>query len=282
MTQGEGASLPVSTSRAGMIRVTFLGTAGSAPTRRRSGLALLIEQDEAQLLVDCGEGTARQLLLLDRGPEAISGCLLTHLHADHYLGIPGLLGLCNDRERDKAFTIAGPTGVQRLVRPLVACLGPLAFPVRYSEFSGPAVVELASARAIAFPVQHHGRAFGFAFLDGERTSLTISGDTRPCATLVRFAEGADLLIHEATFCEDEAERAVETGHSTAAEAAGVACRANVGSLALVHLSSRHPPAVARAEARIVFPRTELPRDLDRVTVDNGSVTFERGGVLVPT
>lgn len=69
--------------------------------------------------------------------------------------------------------------------------------------------------------------------------VVVSGDTRPCAALVEAAKGADLLVHEATFTDDEQERALETQHSTAREAGRVAREANVKRLVLTHISSRH-------------------------------------------
>jgi ribonuclease Z len=91
-----------------------------------------------------------------------------------------------------------------------------------------------------------------------------SGDTRPCEALGLAAQGAQLLVHEATFAIEEAERAYETGHSTASQAAGVARDAGVGLLALNHISIRYPQRVIRDEAREIFPNTVVPRDFDLI------------------
>lgn len=84
--------------------------------------------------------------------------------------------------------------------------------------------------------------------------LVISGDTRPCAAVVKAAKDADLLIHESTFSDDEQERALETRHSTAREAARVAREAGVRRLVLTHLSSRHDtdPGKLLTQAREEF------------------------------
>jgi ribonuclease Z len=96
--------------------------------------------------------------------------------------------------------------------------------------------------------------------------LVISGDTRPCEVLAIAAHGADLLIHEATFAEEERDRAAETGHSTASQAAALAAQADVAMLALTHFSTRYSPSVLRDEARAVFKSTVLPRDFDTIEI----------------
>ncbi len=96
--------------------------------------------------------------------------------------------------------------------------------------------------------------------------IVFSGDTRPCQTTEVYAHGADVLVHEATFCEDERARARETGHSTAAQAAEIARDAGVRLLALTHLSTRYFPRDVREEARAIFPETVVPRDFDAIEV----------------
>jgi ribonuclease Z len=96
--------------------------------------------------------------------------------------------------------------------------------------------------------------------------VVLSGDTAPAASVVEAARAADLLVHEATFCADERDRAHETLHSTAAEAAVVAREAGVRLLALVHLSSRYFGPDVAEEARAVFAEAVVPRDFDLVEI----------------
>jgi len=96
--------------------------------------------------------------------------------------------------------------------------------------------------------------------------IVISGDTAPCQAVEVFAHHADVLVHEATFMEEERARARETAHSTARQAAEIAHDAQVGLLALTHLSTRYFPREVRDEARAVFPNTVVPRDFDEIAV----------------
>src|SRR5689334_17858174 len=96
--------------------------------------------------------------------------------------------------------------------------------------------------------------------------VVIAGDTAPCEMTALVSHGADLLVHEATFSIEDAERARETGHTTARDAADLAKRAEVELLALNHISQRYAGPELRDEAREIFPNTIVPRDFDRVEI----------------
>jgi ribonuclease Z len=112
--------------------------------------------------------------------------------------------------------------------------------------------------------------------------IVIAGDTAPTESVRVLAEDADLLVHEATFLEDERERASDTLHSTALQAAEIAREARVRLLALTHVSPRYfGPELAR-EARDIFPATIVPRDFDTVEVpfrERGEPRLVKGGAL---
>jgi ribonuclease Z len=105
-------------------------------------------------------------------------------------------------------------------------------------------------------------------IGGERAgrAVVLAGDTAPSEHVVAAAQGADLLVHEATFCDEEAERARETRHSTAGDAAAVARAAGVRLLALTHLSNRYFGPEVEKEAQAVFPETVVPRDFDVIEI----------------
>jgi ribonuclease Z len=97
-------------------------------------------------------------------------------------------------------------------------------------------------------------------------TLVFTGDTEPCEATVAVSQGADLLVHDGTFADEETERARKTGHSTARQAAEVAAQADVSLLALTHLSSRYFAPAIEKEAREVFERAVVPRDFDLIEV----------------
>jgi ribonuclease Z len=153
-----------------------------------------------------------------------------------------------------------------------------AYGYAFVEDDRPGRFDAATARALGVP---DGPAFGRLQrgeeVEGVRPEqvvgpvrpgrrIVISGDTRPCQTTEVYAHGADLLVHEATFLEDERARARDTAHSTAGQAAELAREAGVRLLALTHLSTRYFPREVRDEARAVFPATVVPRDFDAVDV----------------
>jgi ribonuclease Z len=110
--------------------------------------------------------------------------------------------------------------------------------------------------------------------------LVITGDTAPCETVIEAARGADLLVHEATFGDEEADRAAETLHSTATQAAVVARAAGVALLALTHVSPRYFGPELAQEAREVFEATVAPRDFDVIEVpypERGAPVLVKGG-----
>ena len=112
--------------------------------------------------------------------------------------------------------------------------------------------------------------------------VVISGDTARSEAVVDAARDADLLVHEATFAEEERGRAQETLHSTAADAAEVAREAEVGLLALTHLSTRYFGPELAGEARAIFAETVVPKDYDVIEVpfaERGTPQLVKGGAL---
>jgi ribonuclease Z len=287
----------------------FAGTAGSVPTARRGLPAVLLRRGGDRLLFDCGEGTQRQLLRTVGLPD-VQAVFLTHHHADHWLGLPGMLKSFDLRDRDAPLTVYGPPGTGDLMRAMRLVYGRLGYPFAVVELEAGETVRYDGYEVGAFNVRHRSHAFGYAIVEDARPGrfdaeiatelgvpfgpdfgrlqrgetvngvrpeqvvgperpgrkIVLSGDTAPC-DMVRFAaHEADLLVHEATFTEEERERAMQTGHSTARQAAEIAREADVRLLALTHVSTRYGGGEIRDEARAVFERTVVPRDFDAIEV----------------
>jgi ribonuclease Z len=309
--------------------VIFLGTAGSMPTAQRAPSALLVRRGGERLLFDCGEGTQRQLLRSDVGLVELREIFVTHYHADHYLGLPGMLKTFALRGRELPLTIYGPSGLEALFAAMRRIFGRLTYEVQLVELSAGEVLERGEYVVKTFPVDHGLSALGYALLEHARPGrfdpdaadalgipfgpergtlqhgdpvtladgrvitpdavlgpprpgrkLVLAGDTAPSATVLAAAREADVLVHEATFCEDERERARETLHSTAADAAELARDAEVVLLALTHLSSRYFGHDVVREARAVFPETVVPRDFDVIEIpfqERGTPRLVRSG-----
>jgi ribonuclease Z len=288
----------------------FAGTAGSVPSARRGLPATLLCRGGEAVLFDCGEGTQRQLIRSVGLPE-VSHVFLTHFHADHWLGLPGMLKSFELRDRDRPLEVLGPPGTVRLLEAVRFVYGRLKYPFRIRELQPGEAVRWEDWYVAPFPVAHRGAAsFGYAIVEEPRrgrfdaalaTSLgvpfgpdfgrlergetvngvtpeqvigpdrpgrkvVLSGDTAPCESLRVAAHQADVLVHEATFADEEAERAAQTRHSTARQAAETARDAGVRLLALTHLSARYAGGEIRDEARAVFEPTVVPRDFDTIEV----------------
>ena len=313
--------------------LVFLGTAGSAPTPRRAPPALLIRRGGDRLLIDCAEGTQRQLMRSTIGLPDLPDVFLTHFHADHYLGLPGMLKTFALRGREVPITIHGPRGLRDLFVALRRIFGKLTYPYELVELQPGDVLDRGDYRIATFAVAHGVPALGYAVVEETRPgrfdvaradalcveagpergrlqagetiavadgtvvrpeqvlgparpgrTLCITGDTAPSLAFLDVVESADLLVHEATFCDDERERARETQHSTAREAAQVAAAAGVRLLALTHLSSRYFGPEIVKEAREVFPDAVVPRDFDVIDVpfpERGTPQLVKGGAREP-
>ncbi len=293
------------------LSIFFAGTGGSVPSARRGLPAVLVRRGGEQLLFDCGEGTQRQLIR-SVGLGDLDCVFITHFHADHWLGLPGMLKSFALREREAPLSVYGPRGLHDLMERMRFVYG-RRLPYELS------VIELAPAETVAgdgyvigaIPVRHKGEAcYGYALVEDARPGqldpelaerlgvrpgpdfgrlqrgetvngvsaeqvlgppragrkIVISGDTAPCQALAAAAHESDVLVHEATFAEEESERAAQTLHSTARQAAELARDAQVRLLALTHISSRYPGGELREQARAVFADTEAPRDFDTIEV----------------
>lgn len=147
--------------------ITFTGTAGSVPTARRGLPSYLIQHGGSRLLVDCGEGTQRQLLK-STGLVDLDAVFITHFHADHWLGLPGLLKTFDLRERERPLSLYGPEGINRIVDFAADAAGATRYPLDVNVISPSDIVEFNELRVSAFRVRHRGASVGYAFYEDHR------------------------------------------------------------------------------------------------------------------
>jgi ribonuclease Z len=295
------------------LSVVFLGTGGSVPTARRATACLLARVGGERLLFDCGEGSQRQMHR-SVGLVQLDEIYITHYHADHYLGVPGLLKTYDLQGRERPLRIVGPPGLSSLFKSLGRILGRVSYEIELVELDEGQGIRHGGFEVRSFPVLHQVRAFGYALVEDERPGrfdaevairlgvepgpdfgrlqagepvqgsdrlvrpedvmgearrgrkVVVTGDTAPCEMTRIAAHQAELLVHDGSFAEGEVERAAETAHSTARQAAELARDAKVKLLALVHVSSRYDVREVLAEARETFRATEAPRDFDVVEI----------------
>jgi len=303
------------------LQVYFLGTAGALPTPTRNPPCIMIRRGSDTLLFDCGEG-AQQQMMRARCGFTVNAIFVTHWHADHFLGIFGLIQTMSFNGRTEPLAIYGPEWVHEFVATIkkIARFN-LKFPIEATELAQGSWVRFDGYTVTAFPVNHGLPALGYILEEdprpgrfnreravelgvppgplfgrlqrgeavtietenGPRTicpadvmgeprrgrKIVYTGDTRSIShTVQNIANDADLLIHDATYDESEADRAKEFFHATAAQAGQAAAALNARTLVLVHTSSRYPDPQAHInDARSVFSGTVIaPKDLEMIEV----------------
>jgi ribonuclease Z len=294
------------------LSLVLLGTSASRPTIERNVSSIALVREGETMLFDCGEGTQRQMMRYGVS-FSLSDIFFTHFHADHVIGVIGLMRTMALQGRTDALRLWGPkTAGRHLKRAEQFGVDRLTFEVEIRELEPGEKLKRAEYTIVPFGVEHGpGPAFGYALVEDDRKgrfdpdharamgvpegpmwgkihrgeqvtlddgrvvqpselvgprrpgrTVVITGDTRPCDSTAEAARDADLLVHEATFGDEEAERAVETGHSTAREAGALARRAGCRRLLLTHFSARYSRDAAELEtqARAEFPEVTIGKD----------------------
>ncbi|MGH7658786.1 MAG: ribonuclease Z [Gemmatimonadales bacterium] len=307
--------------------LTFLGTSAACPTVQRNTSCIALHREGETMLFDCGEGTQRQMMRYGVS-FAFQEIFFTHYHADHFLGVIGLVRTMGLQDRSAPLTLYGPKGAKDVLgQALSLGVERSRFPVTIVEVNPCDVLERPEYDIRVFETRHRAETVGYALVEHDRLgrfnperarelgvpegplwgklhkgetvttpegrsvspadlvgaprpgrTVVYSGDTRPHPPVVLAAQGADLLVHEATFSDLELPRARETGHSTAREAAEVAQQAGVKRLVLTHISPRYALDVSdlMTEASTVFPDVTVAKDGMEVDVPFGDGSGEKG------
>lgn len=294
------------------MQLVFLGTSSGAPTVRRGLSSVVLVRGGELLLFDTGEGMQRNFIRAGLGMNRKMKIFITHMHADHCLGLLGLLQTMDLQGREKCVDIYGEPRVEEFLRENMRIINfrlTFDFTVRKIEKDGVIVRErdyqvscceaLHSIPSLAYCVEEFDRPGIFNVMEAKRLGIPegnlynklqhgedityqgklirashivgparrgrkigISGDTRPTDKLARFFRECDVLVFESTYSHDKLEKAIENGHSTAAEAAMIAKESKVNKLILTHFSARYDDTSQLVnEAQLIHDNVEAAEDL---------------------
>ena len=211
------SAAPMSQAVNSRTRVVLLGTGTPNADPDRSGPALAITVNGQAYLVDCGPGIVRRAAAAHRAGigalavEKLTHVSITHLHSDHTLGYPDLIFTPWVLERHAPLEAYGPPGLAEMTNHILKAYeqdiklriegsepaNTTGFQVNVHEITSGLIYQDQNVRVTAFPVRHGSwrHAFGFRFETTDRT-IVVSGDTAPCASLLEYAKGCDVLVHE--------------------------------------------------------------------------------------
>jgi len=199
------------------MKLTLLGTGCPSVDHKRFGPSNLITTNKAKILVDCGSGITQRLHQLKVSSANIDALLFTHLHSDHAVDLYQLIISSWHSYRVKPWKIYGPKGTKKFVNKIMdawaderklrisyeARASAKAFQIDVIEFKSLGEIKVKDLKIKYFEVDHKPvkYAYGFAFIHNNK-KLTISGDTKPCENLMKYAQKSDVLLHE-VFIEGE-------------------------------------------------------------------------------
>ncbi len=246
--------------------LTVLGSSSALPAGGRNPSAHVLNIQERFYLIDCGEGTQMQMRRYGQKIQKMESIFISHLHGDHYFGLPGLLGTMHLLGRVKPLNIYAPEGLQEILELQHHHSETfLKFPLHFHTLRpGESYVCYETEKIIVstIPLQHRVPCCGFLFREKTRRdkatrSFAYCSDTKFSKDVIEKVKGVDFLYHEATFTEEHKEKAIATFHSTAREAGLVAKEAAVKFLLIGHFSARYDNTdVLAREAAVEFEACE--------------------------
>jgi ribonuclease Z len=237
------------------LSLIFLGTGGSVPTARRATACILVRRGGERLLFDCGEGSQRQMHR-STGLVQLDEIYVTHFHADHYLGLPGLLKTYDLQDRERPLRIFGPPGLVELFKAMGRIVGRTRYPVELVELARGEAVGHDRYEVRSFPVRHQVKAYGYALVEEDRpgrfdpeAAVRLGVESGPAFSALQRGEvvqGADGPVHPADVMGDPrpGRRIVITGDTAPCEETAAASHS---AQVLVHDGSFAAAEAERAD-----------------------------------
>lgn len=250
---------------------TIMGSGAALPTVARHCSGQVVNINGFRMLFDCGENMQTQLRVYHQRMQAVSQIFITHLHGDHFFGLPGLVSSMHLCGRKEPLDVYAPAGVRAAMELLMQTSGShLDYELRYHEIVHDEGIELLFendlCRVSAFPLLHSVPTYGYLVEEKPRGKNPVRRyayctDTGYTESFLPYIEGVNLLCMESTFNNAFASVATEKLHCTTSMAATLAKKAHVGELLLTHISARFKePELLLAEAQAVFPNTAMAAD----------------------
>ena len=257
--------------------VTVLGSGSALPTGSRHCSGQVVNINGFRLLLDCGEATQTQIRMYHQKLQSLGRIFLTHLHGDHFFGLPGLVSSMHLCGRTEPLDIYAPAGIQMAMDTFLAAAGShIGYEIRYHELTHiegcETLFENNRCRVSAFPLVHSVPTYGYVIDEMPRGSnpprrYAYCTDTAYTEAILPYIHGANLLCVESTFDDAFASIAAEKLHSTSRQAATLALKAEAKQLMLTHISARFKdPSLLLSQALEVFPDTILAADGERFEI----------------
>lgn len=266
--------------------IKILGSGAALPTGNRRCSAQVLNINGFKLLLDCAEGTQDRIRYCHLKLQSISTIAISHLHGDHFFGLPGLLSTMHLCGRTEPVTIIAPKGAKEVIINTFELTGNhIGYELNFVEMDFnegiQRVFENKRCTIDAFPIVHSVPTFGYRITEVPRGNnaprcYAYCCDTAYTEEIIPYIQGTDLLCLESTFANDLSDLAMQRQHLTAGQAGLLAQKANTGQLLLTHISARYrEPELILEQAKTEFPNTIIAEDnlvvevkLKNKTLDN--------------